>query len=108
MEKIEYYLMKSLFGFDVLRTSNGNPKDRQVIGRLLDLNPLVEYLHLAKNYAPTCKRKDGIEFRVPLGETVHMFNGDRLYFLGNDKTRNYVEIKASGDNEKYMPIVSEN
>lgn len=69
---------------------------------------LVEYLHLAQDYVPTCKRKDGVEFKVPLSETVHMFNGDRLYFRATYNNRDYLEIRTNGDTEKYMPIVSEN
>ena len=108
MERIEFYLIKSLFGFDALHTPNGNPKDGQIIGRFLNLDPLVEYLHLSNNYIPLCMRKDGKIFRVGLGETVHIFNKDRLYFQGDDNKTYPMGIKAGKGPEKYMPTVSPN
>ena len=108
MERIEFYLIKSLFGFDALHTPNGNPKNGHIIGRFLNLDPLVEYLHLSNDYTPICMRKDGKIFRVPLGETVHVFTKDRLYFQGEKNTTYYVEINAGKGTEKYIPTVSEN
>ena len=106
--KIELYLAKSLFGFDIIELTGPKQENKRVIGRLMNLDPLVEYIHLSQDYVPTCVRKDGSRFKVPLCESVHVYTKDRLYFSVGGTKEYYVEIKEGSGPNKYAPIRSEN
>ena len=59
MNNTQFYRVDSLFGYDIFKAEEGNSENTQLIGILLSLDTLVEYIHLSQDDVPTCFRKDG-------------------------------------------------
>ena len=76
-EEIDFFLVKSLFGFDVIKTPDKNPENGEKIGALINLGPLLGYIHYLSDYVPTCVRDSGHTFKVPVAEFIHVLNNDR-------------------------------
>lgn len=108
IDNIELYCVNSTLGYDIIRAPEGKLENAQIIGRLLNLDSLVEYIHLSQDDVSICVRKDGTSFRVPQGETVHIFTQDRLYFPNGTNHKYWVEIRGKRDSNNDTPIRSDN